>query len=252
MLSRLLDLLAPPRCAACGTRAPLPWCADCLAVAAGLQLTTGCRRCAGSCEPGDPLCPLRGTGLGRTVAAFAYTDVVATTVVAAKVGGQHALWAPLGSHLGSRVRAAGTDADVVVPVPSEPGRVRRRGFDHTLLLARAVAAELAVPVLQALRVRRGTADRVVGGGPELPDAAIRALVPLAGRLVLVVDDVLTTGATLRATTAVLGTAGARAIDAAVLARALAGGSAAAGSGASTTTIPGPAGQAGCYGRDHRR
>lgn len=177
-------------------------------------------RCAGDCALGDPACPLDGSGIDRTVAAFRYTDVVATTVVAAKVGGQHAAWHPLGAHLGTRVRASGDPVDVVVPVPGEPGRVRRRGFDHAHLLAVAVASVLQRPVLGALRLRRGTPDRGRDGGAvRLPDGAVRAVVPLAGRSVLVVDDVLTTGATVRAAAAALAQAGVGGLQAAVLARA---------------------------------
>lgn len=160
--------------------------------------------------------------MARTVAAFVYTDVVARTIVAAKLGGQHAAWTPLGAHLGHRVAALGCPVEVVVPVPSEPGRVRRRGFDHTELLASAVGAVLARPVLRALRLRRGTPDRGRSTTTALPGGAIRAVTALAGRSVLVVDDVLTTGTTLRATAAALQDAGAGPLRAAVLARAPSG------------------------------
>lgn len=214
----LLDLLAPPRCTACGARAPLPWCDDCRSVARRLQVFDGCRWCAGGCGDGDPGCPLAGTGLDRTLAAFVYTDVVARTIVAAKVGGQHAAWQPLGRHLGTRARPRAAAVDVVVPVPTEPGRARRRGFDHTHLLATAVGEVLERPAVRALRVRRGTPDRVRGRHGSAPPS-IRAVVPLAGRSVLVVDDVLTTGATVRATVAAVRRAGAVGVRAAVLARA---------------------------------
>ena len=214
----LLDLLAPPRCTACGVRAPLPWCDDCRAVARRLQVFDGCRWCAGRCGDGDPACPLAGTGLDRTLAAFRYTDVVAQTIVAAKVAGQHAAWRPLGRHLGARARRRAAAVDAVVPVPTEPGRARRRGFDHTHLLATAVAEVLERPTVRALRVRPGTPDR--GRNPRAAASPpIRAVVPLAGRSVLVVDDVLTTGATVRATVAAVRRAGAVGVRAAVLARA---------------------------------
>lgn len=214
----LLDLLAPPRCTACGARAPLPWCDDCRAVARRLQVRDGCRWCAGRCHEGDPRCPLAGTGVEATLAAFVYTDVVARTVVAAKVGGQHAAWRPLGHHLGSRARPLAAAVDVVVPVPTEPGRARRRGFDHTDLLATAVAEVLERPTVRALRVRPGTPDRVRDPRAVAPPP-IRAVVPLAGRSVLVVDDVLTTGATMHATVAAVRRTGAVGVRAAVLARA---------------------------------
>lgn len=217
----LLDLLAPPRCVPCGARAPLPWCPGCREEARELQRVGGCRRCAGDCATPGRRCPLRNTGVAATRAAFTYTGVVARTIVAAKVAGQHAAWRPLGAHLGAVVGTEVPDADVVVPVPTEPRRARTRGFDHALLLARAAAEVLDLPVVPALRVRRGTADRGRrrDEGHDLPAGATRAVARVDGHRVLLVDDVLTTGATARAAARVLVAAGADRVEVAVLARA---------------------------------
>lgn len=216
----LLDLVAPPRCAACGVRADLPWCSTCRQEARTLRRIGGCRRCAGSCAPGDRACPLSATGIATTRAAFTYTGVVARTVVAAKVGGHHAAWAPLGGHLGSVVARDAPPLDVVVPVATEPGRARQRGFDHALLLARGVARALGVPCARALRTRRRAPDRGRdGAATDLPAGTIRAIGDLGPRRVLLVDDVLTTGATVRAASAALRDAGAVTVHVAVLARA---------------------------------
>lgn len=159
--------------------------------------------------------------MAATRAAFTYTGVVARTVVAAKVAGQHAAWRPLGAHLGTVVGQQVPDADVVVPVPTEPRRARTRGFDHAVRLARATAEVLDLPVLAALRARRGVADRGRGReeGEDLPVGAVRAVRRVDGHRVLLVDDVLTTGATVRATARVLVAAGADRVEVAVLARA---------------------------------
>ena len=219
-MASLLDLVAPPRCAGCGVRAPLPWCDACRDEAAGLRDPGTCRRCAGECPPRDPSCPLRGVGVARTIAALAYRDVVARTVVAAKLGGHHGAWAPLGAHLGAVVAAAGPDVDHVVPVPTDPSRARARGFDHTVLLARPVARALGVPCTRTLRTRRHAPDRGRDrGGDDLPDGTVVARTPLPDARVLLVDDVLTTGATARAAVRALVAAGVAHVEVAVLARA---------------------------------
>ena len=217
-MRRLLDLVAPPRCAACGAPATVPWCDACRTEARRLQHRGRCRRCAGTCTPRSATCPLVGAGVARTTAAFTYTGVVARTVVAAKVRGHHAAWGPLGDHLGDLVRRRAADVDAVVPLPTDPGRARRRGFDHAVLLAERVADALDRPLVPALRARH-TPDRGRRRhAPELPAGAIRAAGPCPSR-VLLVDDVLTTGATARSAVHALRTANVDHIHLAVLARA---------------------------------
>ena len=155
----------------------------------------------------------------RTVAAFTYAGVVAQTVVAAKVGGHHAAWGPLGAHLGHVVARQDPDVDVVVAVPTARTRVRQRGFDHAAVLARGVAGALARPTAPLLRTRGRTPDRGRGDHDgDLPDGAIQPRRPSPPR-VLLVDDVLTTGATVRSAVAALRRAGAVQVHVAVLARA---------------------------------
>jgi ComF family protein len=114
---------------------------------------------------------------------------------------------------------------VLVPVPLHPRRRRQRGFNQSALLARALGARTGLPVVEALRRRRDT-DAQTGLSAAARRANVRgafvARVPpalLRGRPVVMVDDVVTTGATATACARALAGAGADEIRLLTLARA---------------------------------
>ena len=114
------------------------------------------------------------------------------------------------------------DVDMISWVPASPTRRRTRGFDQGELLARAIARRRKVPVRRLLRRRDDVAQtaRDLSGrldGPEVA-AAGRRLRFLPS--ILLIDDVVTTGSTLRAAAAALSTRGAGEISALVATRAL--------------------------------
>jgi predicted amidophosphoribosyltransferase len=138
-----------------------------------------------------------------------YRGPVSRAIVTAKLGGAHAGWAALARVLADHVVLDPPAVDVVTWVTTAPGRRRRRGLDHAGVLAGAVAERLDVPALRLLAVRPDH-----DGGEVL-----RPIRRLPGSEVLLVDDVLTTGATAAGAARALRAAGGGDVHLAVLARA---------------------------------
>ena len=167
-------------------------------------------------------CLCRLSPLARCRAIGPYDGTLRAIVHAFKYEGCRSLARGLGSRL--RVSAADVlgGADIVVPVPLHRSRRRTRGFNQ----ARALAGELGVPLVDALRRTRATPSQT-----DLPAEARhdnmrnafalargRARRTLEGRRIVLVDDVSTTGATIEACAVVLRTAGAAEVSAVTAAR----------------------------------
>jgi predicted amidophosphoribosyltransferase len=216
----LLDLLLPQLCVGCG-RPPALLCGLCAALLSALP------------RPAwpDPV----PEGLPRTWAATAYEGPVKSIISAHKESGRTSLAVPLGQALARTVQTVLFEPGgrlvhhgaIVVPVPSGRAAVRRRGHDPTRRMAEAAVAGLwtaGMPVngLQALRQRRRVADQAgLGAGRRAANLAGALEVPpavdVAGRRVVLVDDVITTGSTLAEAARALRAAGAEVIAAATVA-----------------------------------
>jgi ComF family protein len=209
-----LGFALPQRCPACGREAAAErvLCEPCLQLVPRLR-TPLCARCllAGR----DPSGCARHPGR-RVFAAWSFDESAADVVHALKYGARPALAAPLGPELAAAIPAPWSSPDLVLEVPLHPSRERERGYNQAAMLADALAEALAAPRgarslvrLRATRPQARLSERARRANVE-GAFALRRPASLAGRRVLVVDDVMTTGATLDACLSALGEAGAKA------------------------------------------
>jgi ComF family protein len=225
----LLDLLFPPQCAGCLRNGavlcdtclakikpiPSPFCQRCHAP---LMVDHRCRKCAHH--------PLRLSGLRS---AGAYQEPLRACIHALKYDGVTRMAQPLGLLLAQTYQRTGLRGDLVVPVPLHADRQYRRGYNHAALLARICAQTLGLPYKDAIltRVRDTAAQAGLSSQERVHNmvgafgCATRSVVPaIAGKRVIIIDDVATTGATLEECAAPLFGIGAQAVWGLVLARPL--------------------------------
>jgi ComF family protein len=135
--------------------------------------------------------------------AWVYDERAAAVIAAFKYHGRTDLAAPLAVEL-ARAPRPWARPDVVTETPLHAARRRERGYDQAELLAQRLAVELGVPwvpaALERTRPTRAQARLGAAGRRSNLAGAMRIQRPetLAGRKVLLVDDVITTGATLEA------------------------------------------------------
>jgi len=227
------DLIFPPHCPGCGGHLdpeagaalcptchrdlPLPGeplCAGC-GIAVATASATFCPSCRGRCD------------MDAVVFAAPYAGTAKELVHRFKYQADFAAGHFLAHALADRVAAAlPGGVDLLVPVPLHRRRLADRGFNQAALLAREIARRLGLPVAAAA-LRRATNTRTLAGlhpeerSRELRDAfMVRHAEQVAGRRVLLVDDVLTTGATAAGCCRALKDTGAAWVGVAVAARVL--------------------------------
>ena len=158
-----------------------------------------------------------------------FSGVVRRALHELKYGGETRLSGPLGAAVARRWARAGAGGDLIVPVPVHAERRRRRGYDQAELIAAVAAWDLALPMaalLQRARAttaqfdldRRGRATNVAGAFVLRLGAEHLGPKPLRGRWIVLVDDVVTTGATLAACAESLLAGGALGVSAITVAR----------------------------------
>lgn len=231
----ILDLLYPPRCEVCGRLRRAAICEECQEQIVPVQPPM-CRICGEPFDPkaeGGPLCARcrRGRHPPFSVARTAayYEGPVVEAVRRFKYHCQMALGRPLGRVMVEALSDGAAEGlepggvDVVCPVPLHESRLRERGFNQSELLAEAVAGAIGKPVRRLLTKTRPTLPQVdlpaESRARNVHDAFAADLREvIEGRVVLLVDDLYTTGATLRECARVLKRAGAEEVRVFTLAR----------------------------------
>lgn len=215
----LLDLLVPPRCLACGA----PGADLCGACRRALPFLGAprCPRCALP-APCGRRCPAARHAFDAAVAPVAHDGPARALVAALKFRAGRRAARVMAAQIAAVLPSDALDGAVLVPAPAHPSRVRARGYDQSVVLARALARRTGLPVRRCLR-RHGAATQQRGAGRDERLREGRVAVTVHGRVpevVLLVDDVHTTGATLDACARALLRGGARRVVALTYARTL--------------------------------
>lgn len=242
------DFLYPPRCAVCRRSASsaadpfgtlcnecnptqLPVVNDDLWARARISKSDGyCERCgeallASKDEFSECVsCLLHPLQADSTRSVFRYTGRVEKVIKALKYGKRFSLAATLASSLAEAIRNSKLPhCDYIVPLPSAKPALQRRGFSHTTLLARALSRQLKIPLRLRALYSSGSRPQQVGLHLEARFSNARGAYSacpkrVAGKSILLVDDVLTTGASVDAAALALRTAGASSVYVFTLAR----------------------------------
>ena len=227
-LNNIQFALFPPHCLLCGGPGDTPrdlcrHCHDALP-----RLTACCPVCAlplaeeaagrpcGRCRRPPPFAATR--------AAFRYAPPLDRLVLDMKFAGRLAPARLLGGLLAEHLaRGSGPGPEMLLPVPLHPRRLRARGFNQAVELARPVAARLGLPLHTrgCRRVRDTPAQSGLGAGARRRNVrgAFAVDASVAGRRVALLDDVVTTGHTVTELARALVAAGAERVEVWCLARA---------------------------------
>ena len=219
LLHAALDLVFPPRraCPLCGGGPGAAVCSECLQLLAGYARERVCPCCGGFAGPGGlsvnldhqvqpVLCPDCRSGrpfeLARAVGP--YEDALREAVHRLKYYRARWLARPMAALMAETFRnqPAYTNTRGLVPVPLHPARERRRGFNQSALLARALGEITGVPVLEraAARIRETPPQTGLARHERLRNLerafTVREPEQITGKIITIVDDVFTTGSTV--------------------------------------------------------
>jgi ComF family protein len=219
---------APRACEICRRWTDVALCADCLARFAAPR--PRCARCGlalGVAASACGACLREPPALAATVCAFDYAFPWDRLIAEFKFHARPELARPLAARLCQALQAAPTPRpDLLLPVPLAPARLAERGYNQAWELARELARTLALPADATLLQRPADGAHQAQLTRDERRRNLRAAFmvdplrrgELAGRHVALVDDVMTTGATLHEAAGALLRAGAASVSAWVLAR----------------------------------
>lgn len=231
LLLALIKIFFPPACPLCGTTFPNDYsavfCAECLDGFTSLPRAQ-CHRCAlpfagkfnsshlcGRCIKKSPV-------FTKVYAVGLYESSLRHSIHQFKFSGKVGLDRPLGSLLEQAI-ASDLRVDLVVPVPLQQKRLQQRSYNQALLLAREVARIRRLPLKETLlaKIRETESQQGLSAGDRVKNlhGAFQLREKLSGQKILLIDDVMTTGATVAACSQVLIEGGAAEVYIAVIGRA---------------------------------
>ncbi len=229
MMRRLLRLLYPPKCVFCGALTEseqFAVCQDCLPSIPHNK--RACEKCGTPLDTvyGDLLCTdcrKKKPAFSRAYVPFIYKDAVRTAILRFKFAGRRAGARTFAAYMLMKMRELeAARPDVITFVPMHFIRLGMRGYNQAALLAQALGKMLGVPVEATLRKIKHTLPQSKRRGRDRLYAprgvyALRGDAAVSGKRILLVDDVITTGATLNACTRLLKEAGAKNVEIATVA-----------------------------------
>ena len=218
---QVLDFALPPRCSACGVIVAEvhSFCAECWTSVEFLG-SGGCSTCGLPLQATDAetcaVCLAQPPRIARTRSAVAYDEISRGLAIRLKYGRKVAIAKTMARFMAPLV--AGGDERVLVPVPLHRSRLWWRGFNQSALVAAELSRRLSIPTEPLLlsRMRRTPPlkgmsalqrRKAVAGAFRVRDPAA-----VAGKTIILVDDVLTTGSTADACARALKRAGATRIE----------------------------------------
>jgi len=212
LISYLSALLFPDKCVLCGQ----------ILKKEEMDLCRTCRVDAPDC----PISKIKYPFLDKWTALWYYEGTVRRSLLRYKFYGRRGYADPYGRMLAMKLlREDRADADLVTWIPISEKRKRKRGFDQVELLAETVSAELQIPVMPLLWKRRDNPPQSGIAGQAQRRANVLGayeainLQEISGKRILLLDDILTTGATAGEAARVLLTAGAKSVELAAVAAA---------------------------------
>ncbi|MCQ2377958.1 MAG: ComF family protein [Victivallaceae bacterium] len=220
LFARAFNLFPCPACGRGDGNGENDFCPDCLAEFGRIDPERHCRGCGGEMAGVLAVCPLCLQEKKRpwldALALFRYENRAREMLLRFKSGRHPALARPLGKLGAQAVRRSGWRIDLVVPIPVHFTRLWTRGYNQAELFARVAAEELHLPCADTLakefsatkQAKRSRTGRHQGTRHAF---SVKNPFRIAGKNILLVDDVFTTGATCDAAARALLKNGARSV-----------------------------------------
>jgi competence protein ComFC len=233
LLGDLLDFIYPSRCGVCGrelSREDVIICAGCWQALSAIPPPV-CQKCGLPTSPQDLLCSsceVRDHFFSFARSYGPFDEIFQKIIHLFKYRGKLSLSKPLAALMGATVRgdARYSPMEALIPVPLHSAKRRARGYNQSELLARDLSRTIGPPLLERVLVRtlntRSQSKLSLSGRMANVQDAFRVKAPrqIQDRQIVLVDDVLTTGATADACASVLLKAGAAQVSVITMARAV--------------------------------